>query len=116
MCEPISPAPPISTNLFPLSSMSVAMIGRAAWVAKVAAMAAPGQTATDARNAAFWDELCGSALARQVGIEDASAESLERFDAAYMASYPYLGRTSRGASTAPSCSRSGSDTARSALC
>jgi SAM-dependent methyltransferase len=44
----------------------------------------------DARNARFWDELCGSALARQVGVEDASAESLARFDAAYMASYPYL--------------------------
>ena len=53
-------------------------------------MSASGQTATDARNAAFWDELCGSALARQVGVEDASAESLARFDAAYMASYPYL--------------------------
>jgi SAM-dependent methyltransferase len=53
-------------------------------------MSTPGQTATDARNAAFWDELCGSALARQVGVEDASADSLARFDAAYMASYPYL--------------------------
>jgi SAM-dependent methyltransferase len=44
----------------------------------------------DARNARFWDELCGTALAKQVGVEDASAESLARFDAAYMASYPYL--------------------------
>jgi SAM-dependent methyltransferase len=44
----------------------------------------------DARNANFWDELCGTALARRVGIEDASAPSLERFDAAYMTSYPYL--------------------------
>lgn len=66
------------------------MIGRAAEAAKVAAMPAPGQTATDARNAAFWDELCGSALARQIGVEDASADSLARFDSAYMASYPYL--------------------------
>jgi SAM-dependent methyltransferase len=53
-------------------------------------MSAPGQTATDARNAAFWDELCGSALARQIGVQDATADSLERFDGAYMASYPYL--------------------------
>ena len=53
-------------------------------------MSAPGQATTDERNAAFWDELCGSALARQVGVEDASADSLARFDAAYMASYPYL--------------------------
>jgi SAM-dependent methyltransferase len=56
----------------------------------VGAVTAAGQTATDARNAAFWDELCGSALARQIGVEDASAESLARFDAAYLASYPYL--------------------------
>ena len=77
----------------------------------------PARPATDARNAAFWDELCGSALARQVGVEDASADSLARFDAAYMASYPYLDSyvpaTPR---PAPSCSRSGSATARSARC
>ena len=54
-------------------------------------MSAPDQAATDARNAEFWDELCGSALARQIGVTDASAPSLARFDAAYMASYPYLG-------------------------
>jgi SAM-dependent methyltransferase len=53
-------------------------------------MSASGQAATDQRNAAFWDELCGSALARQIGVEDASADSLARFDSAYMASYPYL--------------------------
>jgi SAM-dependent methyltransferase len=46
----------------------------------------------DERNAAFWDELCGSALARQLGIVDASPESLARFDAAYLAIYPYLQR------------------------
>jgi SAM-dependent methyltransferase len=50
----------------------------------------PQASDLDARNASFWDELCGSALARQVGVEDASAESLARFDAAYMAAYPYL--------------------------
>jgi SAM-dependent methyltransferase len=47
-------------------------------------------TTLDQRNAEFWNELCGSALARQVGIEDDSAESLARFDAAYMGHYPYL--------------------------
>jgi hypothetical protein len=46
--------------------------------------------AIDAGNAQFWDELCGSALARQLGIDDASQESLSRFDAAYLALYPYL--------------------------
>ena len=46
----------------------------------------------EASNARFWDELCGSTLARQVGVEDASAESLRRFDEAYMGRYPYLWR------------------------
>jgi SAM-dependent methyltransferase len=50
------------------------------------------QSTLDQRNAAFWDELCGSALARQVGIEDVSPESLAKFDAAYMSHYPYLYR------------------------
>jgi SAM-dependent methyltransferase len=50
------------------------------------------QGAIDAGNARFWDELCGSSLARQIGIEDASAESLRRFDAAYLDLYPYLER------------------------
>jgi SAM-dependent methyltransferase len=44
----------------------------------------------DTRNADFWDELCGSSLARSLGITDASAESLARFDGAYMRHYPYL--------------------------
>jgi SAM-dependent methyltransferase len=48
------------------------------------------QRAIDADNARFWDELCGSALARGLGIQDASAESLRRFDDAYLAIYPYL--------------------------
>jgi SAM-dependent methyltransferase len=48
------------------------------------------QGAVDARNARFWDELCGSGLARQLGIEDASADSLRRFDDAYLELYPYL--------------------------
>jgi len=44
----------------------------------------------DDRNAAFWDELCGTNLARELGIIDASAESLARFDEAYFGLYPYL--------------------------
>jgi SAM-dependent methyltransferase len=49
-----------------------------------------GEPALDDRNAAFWDELCGSNLARSLGITDASEESLARFDEAYFAFYPYL--------------------------
>lgn len=46
----------------------------------------------DRKNAAFWNELCGSALARSLGITEASPESLRRFDEAYMRFYPYLGK------------------------
>jgi SAM-dependent methyltransferase len=49
-----------------------------------------GEPALDDRNAAFWDELCGTNLARTLGISDASPESLARFDKAYFALYPYL--------------------------
>jgi len=49
-------------------------------------------TGLDEQNAAFWDELCGSMLARQIGITDASAASLRRFDEAYFNFYPYLMR------------------------
>jgi SAM-dependent methyltransferase len=51
-----------------------------------------GQARLDDANADFWSELCGSHLARSVGVEDASAESLARFDRAYLDIYPYLER------------------------
>jgi len=50
------------------------------------------QQATDSSNAEFWDELCGSGLARSIGVTDASPSSLARFDAAYLDFYPYLRR------------------------
>lgn len=53
-------------------------------------MAEVRQSETDVRNAAFWNELCGSALARSLGITDSTPESLRKFDEAYMAMYPYL--------------------------
>src|ERR1700704_2730176 len=46
----------------------------------------------DQANADFWSELCGSHLARTVGVDDASAGSLARFDQAYLDLYPYLQR------------------------
>jgi SAM-dependent methyltransferase len=52
----------------------------------------PAQSVIDERNRAFWDELCGSSLARLLGIADESPDSLERFDRAYMEMYPYLRR------------------------
>jgi SAM-dependent methyltransferase len=53
-------------------------------------MSATAQHDVDARNAAFWDELCGTSLAQSIGISDRSPESLRRFDDAYMDLYPYL--------------------------
>jgi SAM-dependent methyltransferase len=50
------------------------------------------QQQLDSANAEFWAELCGTGLARAIGVVDASAESLARFDRAYMDLYPYLGR------------------------
>ena len=48
------------------------------------------QPGIDVANTVFWDELCGSNLAREVGITDASPASLERYDRAYFDLYPYL--------------------------
>jgi SAM-dependent methyltransferase len=44
------------------------------------------------RNRSFWDELCGTQLAKFLGISDATPESLKRFDDWYMDFYPYLQR------------------------
>ncbi len=50
------------------------------------------QDEIDAKNAAFWDELCGSQLAQQIGISDDSPASLKKFDDWYFDFYPYLYR------------------------
>ena len=51
------------------------------------------QADLDRRNIAFWDELCGTALAERLEITDASAASLARFDRHYLGElYPYLER------------------------
>jgi 2-polyprenyl-3-methyl-5-hydroxy-6-metoxy-1,4-benzoquinol methylase len=41
-------------------------------------------------NARFWDELCGSQLAKYLGVTDSTPESLKRFDKWYFDFYPYL--------------------------
>lgn len=41
-------------------------------------------------NASYWNELCGSTLARRLGITDDSRESLARFDRWYFRFYDYL--------------------------
>lgn len=48
------------------------------------------QSDIDKKNIEFWDELCGTSLAKSLGITDHSAQSLERFDRFYFDMYPYL--------------------------
>jgi SAM-dependent methyltransferase len=55
-------------------------------------VSADAQTRIDARNRAFWDELCGTGLAQSLGITAITPASLTRFDDAYMSYYPYLAR------------------------
>lgn len=44
----------------------------------------------DRANQVFWDELCGTSLARQMGINDFSQQSLMKYDKWYFGLYPYL--------------------------
>lgn len=44
----------------------------------------------DDANQEFWNELCGTIMAKRLGVVDHSAESLRRFDEAYLKLYPYL--------------------------
>ena len=55
-------------------------------------MSADAQSSIDRQNRAFWDELCGTGLARSLGITEITPASVERFDEAYMGHYPYLAR------------------------
>lgn len=50
----------------------------------------PTQAQIDVQNQTFWDELCGTSLAKSLGISASSPENLRKFDAAYMGLYPYL--------------------------
>lgn len=47
---------------------------------------------TDESNRKFWNDLCGSQLAKSIGIVDRGVESLDRFDRWYLNFYPYLDR------------------------
>jgi SAM-dependent methyltransferase len=42
------------------------------------------------RNSKFWDEMCGTNIARELGITDSKPESLKRFDDWFFSFYPYL--------------------------
>ncbi len=44
----------------------------------------------DLENSLFWNDLCGSYLAKDLGITDDSAASLKKYDDYYLNLYPYL--------------------------
>ena len=46
----------------------------------------------DDRNADFWNELCGTTLARSIGVSERTPEQVAKFDAAFLRMYPYLER------------------------
>ena len=48
------------------------------------------QKLIDKQNKEFWNEKCGTTLAKILGIPDTSAESLAIFDDKYIDLYPYL--------------------------
>lgn len=47
-------------------------------------------TTVDQKNIAFWNELCGTGLAMQLGITDSEPANLKKFDDWYFDIYPYL--------------------------
>jgi ubiquinone/menaquinone biosynthesis C-methylase UbiE len=48
------------------------------------------QAVLDRKNSEFWDELCGSAMARGLGINKISKKALRKYDDHYLSFYPYL--------------------------
>ena len=53
-------------------------------------MSADEQSTIDERNRSFWDELCGTGLARSLGITEITPASLALFDGAFVRFYPYV--------------------------
>jgi SAM-dependent methyltransferase len=53
-------------------------------------IAKEGQSVVDAANSAFWNESCGSAAARTLGVTGNDRVSLKKYDDWYFQYYPYL--------------------------
>ena len=53
-------------------------------------MVQKSQAEIDQANAEFWNALCGSHLAKMLGVVDNSPESLKKFDDWFFDFYPYL--------------------------
>jgi len=45
---------------------------------------------TSDQNSEYWNELCGTNIARVLGVNDSSRESLQKFDRWFFDFYPYL--------------------------
>lgn len=50
----------------------------------------PTTSNLDTQNAEFWDELCGTSMAKAVGATGRTEQDLAKFDDAYLDFYPYL--------------------------
>ena len=48
------------------------------------------QKKIDTNNKTFWNELCGTQLAQQLGVVDSTPKNLAKFDNFYFEYYPYL--------------------------
>ncbi|MCH9716037.1 MAG: class I SAM-dependent methyltransferase [Gammaproteobacteria bacterium] len=48
------------------------------------------EASLEKKNNLFWNELCGTQLAKNLGVMDASPQSLAKFDDLYFDYYPYL--------------------------
>ena len=52
----------------------------------------PASRQVDQANREYWDELCGTGIARELGVTDATPLSLARFDEWFFRHYSYLDR------------------------
>lgn len=48
------------------------------------------QQEIDRKNALFWNEPCGTALAKSIGVDTLTPKNIRRFDESYLSYYPYL--------------------------
>ncbi|MEQ8320929.1 MAG: class I SAM-dependent methyltransferase [Rhodospirillales bacterium] len=48
------------------------------------------QDEMDVYNREFWNELCGTPLAQELGVKDSTKKSLKKYDEGYFDFYPYL--------------------------
>lgn len=82
----------IASRAATANSLAAILIDGSYCLCSLASGNKPVTATSDTKNAIFWNEPCGSAAARALGVTDASQASLARYDAWYFAFYPYLNR------------------------